>query len=36
MYQFDLVSVILGYMIGIILCYVMSDLVFTENDHEKE
>lgn len=36
MYQFDLVSIALGYVCGIVLYASMSNIMYMENDDENE
>lgn len=36
MYQFDLVSVIIGYFVGVFLCFNTMRSIFVENRDESE
>ncbi len=36
MYDFDFVSVATGYVIGVILCYSVTHLIFVETHDESE
>ena len=36
MYQFDLVSAILGYLVGVFLCFNTMHYIFVENKDETE
>lgn len=34
MYEIDFVSVVVGYIVGFILCYSISKVIFMENENE--
>jgi hypothetical protein len=36
MYEFDFVSVVFGYVAGVLLCYSITHVIFVEKDDESE
>jgi|688.fasta_scaffold269787_3 hypothetical protein len=36
MYEFDFVSVVCGYILGVLLCYSTTHILFVETDNEDQ